>query len=117
MNETTKNFIEVFSNLEPWSLPVVLFRLYYDDQGRPIEYSHEDKPGNYIDISPEMFRDSPYNLRVINGEIKFIETSLVTKKLIPTTGPGVACSPQDICIVVSQEIDHVNWSLKIYEPH
>lgn len=116
MNETTHNFIEVFSNLPPWQLPQVYYRLYYDDQGQVVEYSQEDKPGNYIDITPELFRDQP-PARVVDGKIQLIETAQITKKLSPGKDRGTACHPQDVCVIVDSTRDHVKWSKKTYEPH
>ena len=117
MNETTRNLLEVFGSLPPWQLPPVLFRLYFDDQGQPIEYSQQDKPGNYIDITPELFRDQPQNVRVIDGRLHFFEPRKMTKKLVPGPGPGTHCHPRDICVIVQPAQPCVIWSLKSYEPH
>lgn len=116
MNETTRNFLEVFSNLPPWTLPAPVYRAYYDDQGRVIEYSQLDKPGNYIDVTPEILRDQPL-ARVVDGKINIIEPSLVTKKLIPNQDHGTACHANDVCVTVPQDHEHVKWSKKTYEPY
>lgn len=115
MNETTKNFIEVFSTLEPWQLPAVLYRLYYDDRGHPLEYSHEDRPGNYIDVTPEIFRSSPMNVRVIDRQLKLIDSALTTKKLVPAQKEGVCCDPRDVCVIVSPNLKHIKWTQRTYD--
>jgi hypothetical protein len=112
MNETTQNFLEVWNNLEPWTPPVVLFRLYYDDTGAPIEYSHEDKPGNYIDIDPAIFRDQARNVRVVNRQLIKIASRITVTKLIPHTNIGTCCAVEDVCVVVNDDEAHLKWSLK-----
>ena len=114
MNETTKNFLDVFANLPPWEPPVVLFRLYYNDQGNPIEYSHEDKPGNYIDVDPNTFRDQPQDVRVVNNVLVKLPKRTLVKKITPN-GLGICCSPNDVTVVVSSEQPHTRWSLKTNE--
>jgi hypothetical protein len=112
MNETTQNFLEVWNSLDPWTPPVVLFRLYYNDTGSPIEYSHEDKPGNYIDVDPETFRDQSLNVRVVNGRLIKIAPRITVTKLVPHTDIGTCCAVQDVCVVVDHNEPHVKWSLK-----
>jgi hypothetical protein len=110
MNDTTKNFLEIWNNLPPWEPPVVYFRLYYDDQGRPIEYTHEDKPGNYIDVDPETFRNALQHVRVINGQLQKITPRKQVQKLSPAS-KGTSCDARDICIVVDEHKTHINWKL------
>jgi hypothetical protein len=112
MNETTQNFLEIWNNLEPWIPPVVLFRLYYDNAGVPIEYSHEDKPGNYIDVDPATFRDQSWNVRVTNGQLIKIAPKIIVTKLVPHTDIGTCCAVEDVCVVVKDNEPHVKWSLK-----
>lgn len=90
-----------------------LFRLYYDEQGRPIEYSHDDKPGNYINVDPETFRDQSPWVRVVNNQLIRITPPVQVKKLTP--GIGTACHPQDICVVVDPATPHTKWSLRTNE--
>jgi hypothetical protein len=115
MNETTQNFLDVFNNLEPWTLPVVLFRLYYNDQGRPIEYSQEDKPGKYIEVDPVTFQAQSMNIRVVDGKIVQIVPPQIVTKLVPGTEDGICCHAQDVCIVVSKNQPHVKWNLETNE--
>jgi hypothetical protein len=115
MNETTQNFLEVFNNLEPWTLPVLLFRLYYDDQGRPIEYSHEDKPGKYIKVDPVTFQIHAINICIIDGKIVQIVPPQTVTKLVPSTVDGICCNPKDVCVVVAEDQPHVKWNLETNE--
>jgi hypothetical protein len=112
MNETTQNFLEVWNSLEPWAPPVVLFRLYYNDDGSPIEYSHEDKSGNYIDVDPETFRKQSLNVRVVNGQLIKIAPRITVTKLVPHTGTGTCCAVEDVSVVVNTTETHIKWSLK-----
>lgn len=111
MNETTKNFLEVFNDLEPWTPPVVLFRLYYNDQGHPIEYSHEDKPGKYIEVDPLTFQIQAMNIRIVDGKIVQIIPPQIVTKLVPSTANGICCDPKDVCIVVSADQPHTKWTI------
>lgn len=112
MNETTQNFLDVWKTLDPWEPPQVFFRLYYDDQGRPIEYSMEDKPGKYVDITAEQYQQQLRNVRVISGQLTVIDTNKITQKLVPSS-TGTPCDPRDVCIVNSKS--NTKWSLKTYE--
>lgn len=109
MNDTTENFWQVWNSLEPWSPPVVFWRLYHDDRGRPLFYSQEDKPGNYIDVTPEQYALASMNVRVREG--KLIElTGTVFSKLRPKD-TGTPCDPRDITVVVPLDRTHQCWSL------
>jgi len=113
MNETTQNFLEVFSNLEPWQPPVVFWRLYYDEAGFPLFYTQEDKPGNYIDVTPEQYQRASMRVRVREGKLIELNTTPV-KKLVPWE-TGTPCYPTDVSIVVSPETEHQRWRLKTNE--
>jgi hypothetical protein len=110
MNDTTQNFLDVFSNLEPWQPPVVFWRLYYDDAGYPLFYSMEDKPGNYINVTPEAFARSSMRVRVRDGKLIELNTNPVKKK-VPADS-GTPCHPQDVSIVVATSESHQYWRLK-----
>ena len=61
---------EFFGALESMPEPnPVFYRLYYDDQGRPLFYSMEDVPGTYIEISQEEYTQGKSNIRVRDGSI------------------------------------------------
>ena len=92
----------------------VLFRLYYDEKGYPIEYRQEERPGNYIDLDPETFRLQPRGARVVNGQLTTVDLASKTRKLQPNEH-GTSCSPQDVCVIINKE-PSIKWSLKTYEP-
>lgn len=110
MNETTQNFLEVFSNLEPWQPPKVFWRLYYDDSGNPLFYTQEEKPGNYIDITPEQYQRASMRVKVQGGKLIELNTTPVRKKT--PTDTGTPCYPSDVSIVVSVDEPHQCWSLQ-----
>lgn len=113
MNDTTQNFLDVFTNSEPWSLPVVFWRLYYDDAGFPLFYTQEDLPGKYIDVTPEQYILGNMHVRVRDGQLIELKANLV-KKLVPAES-GTLCHPQDVSIVVSTVEPHQSWRLKTNE--
>lgn len=97
----------------PESQPVS-WRLYYDaETGRPIQYSMEDLPGNYIEVDPETYTRTPYNIRVVNGQIKYITTQQ-SQKLVPAD-LGTACDPRDVAVVVDNNQTHQYWKKKTYD--
>ncbi len=110
MNETTQNLLDVFANLEPWQPPVVFWRLYYDEGGAPLFYTQEDKPGNYIDVTPEQYQRASMHVKVTDS--KLIElTTKRTKKLMPSE-TGTSCCPSDVSIIVPETEQHQRWRLK-----
>lgn len=88
----------------------VFYRLYYDAEGRPITYSMDALPGNYIDIDAETFARGPLNVRVIDGKLKCI-TQKTSEKLVPSD-TGTLCHDNDVSIVVKDHGTH--WSKQIY---
>lgn len=112
MNETTENFWQVWTSLEPWTPPKVFWRLYHDEQGFPLFYTQEDKPGNYIDVTPEQYRLASMRVRVRNGQLIELKKNSV-KKLTPSD-TGTQCHPNDVAIVVDQQ-PYQCWSKKTYE--
>ena len=113
MNETTKNFLEVFNNLEPLIPPVIFWRLYYDDRGHPLFYTQEDKPGNYINVTPEQYQRASMRVRVRDSQLIELNTNLIKKKVPADT--GTPCYPTDVSIVVSQEQPHQCWRIATNE--
>jgi hypothetical protein len=90
----------------------VFFRLYYDEDGRPITYTMEDLPGTYIDIDAKIYAQSPLNVRVQDGQI--IELKQAIQKLVPSD-VGTPCHPDNVAIVVSETEPHQRWSMKTHE--
>lgn len=92
----------------------VFWRLYYNcENGQPIQYSMQDLPGNYIDVDAETFAQSPMNVKVVNGQLKYIMQNQ-TQKLIPSDS-GTACDPRDVAVVVDPNQPHQYWSKQTYE--
>ena len=97
----------------PEPLPVS-WRLYYDDHGRPITYSMEALPGNYIEVDAATYQRGPLNVRVVNGELRYIKHTW-SQKLVPSDS-GTPCYSSDVSIVVDREpLQH--WSRKLYESY
>ena len=109
MNETTNNFWEAFKNWDPPPPVPIYRRLYYNDQGRPLFYTMEDLPGNYIDVDAETYALGLMNVKVTNKKIIKIQIQYYTK-LVPN-GIGTPCDPRDVCIVVDST-PNTKWSLK-----
>ena len=108
---TPENFWAILAAM-PQS-PSVYLRLYHDDSGLPLFYSHEDQPGKYIDLTPEQFALRDLQVRVINGVLT-PRNRPVPPKLVPSD-QGTPCDPDDVAIVVSAQQTHQRWKLKQHE--
>jgi hypothetical protein len=97
--------------LEFWQ--TIHYRLYYDDLGRALFYSHDNQPGKYIDVTPEQFALGDMQVRVVDGVLK-PRARPVPPKLMPGD-QGTPCYPNDVAVVVSAEKEHQRWKLKQYE--
>jgi hypothetical protein len=108
-NEIFLDFWKNYQWIEPQP---VLFRLYHSDQGAPLEYSHEDRPGLYIDVTPEQFVLADFRVRVIQGQIVPQDPPLPPKLM--RSEHGTRCHPRDITVIVDQEPSQA-WSMKTHE--
>jgi hypothetical protein len=90
--------------------PDPVYRLYYDDLGCPLFYSMEELLGNYIEIDHKTYQTSPPHVRVVDGKLIILETSIVYK--LKPGDSGTPCDPRDICVVVDNAQPHTKWSLK-----
>jgi len=108
---TPEDFWSVLHNM-PEPKPV-FYRLYHDDQGRPLFYSMEDEPGTYIEIDQETFARSATNVRVRDGRLIEI-TWAITTKLVPGNS-GSPCHPDNVAVIVAEDQPHTRWSKQTYE--
>ena len=112
-NETTENFLtamaEVFGNLPEVKQPG--YRIYYDDEGRPLSYSVDDLPGNYIEVDAVTYSSPDMNIRIIDGKIVKIKPPVQIAKLVPSD-LGICCDPTNVCVIVDSGRPHTKWSLK-----
>ena len=93
----------------PESQPV-FYRLYHEN-GVPLFYSMEDRPGTYIELDQETYARSASNVRVRDG--KLVELTWQTsQKIVPSTH-GTQCHSKDVAIVVEQNGTY--WSKQTYE--
>ena len=107
---TEEEFWSILHN-QPEVVPVVFeFRLYHDENGFPLFFSTEDKPGNYIVVDQETYYGSSSNIRVVNGKLKKYYITF-GKKLVPSE-IGQSCDPRDVCVIVSTDQQHIKWNLK-----
>jgi hypothetical protein len=105
-NEIFQEFWRTYQWPEPRP---VLFRLYHDAAGRPLEYSQEDHAGIYIDITPEQYVQADFRVRVIDGRIVPQDPPLPPR--LCRSNDGVRCHPQDVTVVANQEPTQA-WSMK-----
>ena len=87
----------------------IFYRLYYNNTGSPIIYTMEDLPGNYIEVDQSTYISTPFNVKVVDGNLVYIKPVITVKKLQPSMD-GTACNPQDVCIVVNVDQPHTKWT-------
>ena len=98
---TEEEFLKFWNNYKWTDVEPVHYRLYYDDAGLPLFYSHEDLPGKYIDVTPEQFVLQDRLIRVIDGKCIRQRTARMTK-LVPADS-GILCHSQDVTVVVDAQ--------------
>jgi len=98
---TEQEFLEFWNNYQWTDVKPVHYRLYHDDAGLPLFYSHEDLPGKYIDVTPEQFALQDRLIRVIDGKIVCQRTARMSK-LVPAES-GTLCHIQDVTVVITDQ--------------
>lgn len=107
--ETTDNFWRALKDFRWPEIKPVFYRLYHDDQGRPLFYTMEDLPGTYIEVDQVTYISSPYNVKVQNGRLVVVPRQIAVMKLLPDPKQGTPCHIADICIIVSTDTEHQRW--------
>lgn len=108
--QTTENFWEVWNNFQWPEIKPVSYRCYYRDDGSPDFYTMEDLPGQWIEVSQEIYIQSPMNAKIVDGRFVLIEPKKTVKKLKPSA-TGIVCDARDICVVALSENKHQYWEL------
>jgi hypothetical protein len=107
---TPDEFWQILHDVRPAA--DIFYRLYYDGSGRPICYSMEDLPGNYIDIDQDAYARSSKWVRVRDGRLEDWRPWLHPTKLVPGS-VGTACVPWDVMLVSIKGTQQ--WSMKRYD--
>ena len=108
---TAENFWKIWSE-SAVPAPAVFYRLYHNNDGSPVCYTMEDLPGNYIEVDMNTYLVGSYNVRVVDQKLVHLPTAALVKKLRPNSATGTACDPQNVCVVVDENVLHVKWSLQ-----
>jgi hypothetical protein len=108
-----EEFLDFWKNIQWPEIKTVYYRLYHDDSGLPLFYSHEDQPGKYIDVTPEQFALRDLQVRVVNGVLTPRKRP-VPPKLVPSN-TGTPCDTRDVAVVVSEQQTYQRWKLKQHE--
>jgi hypothetical protein len=111
MNE--QEFLDFWKTIEWPKEKTVYYRLYYDESGEPLFYSHEDTLGKYIDVTPEQFALQDLQVSMVDGVLK-PRARPAPPKLVPNK-TGTSCHLNDVAVVVSTKEKHQRWKLKIHE--
>ena len=110
--ETTQNFLDVMQSFE-WQEPdPVTYRLYHDEQGRPLIYTMEALPGTYIEVDQATYIRASYHVVVRDKKLIVLEPKTWVSRLMPDPEVGTSCYPRDICVVVDSNRPHQKWTKK-----
>lgn len=105
-----------YVSIEPVPAHTIEFRLYYDENGRPLFYSCENLEGNYVVIDKQTYAEMRYDICVVNGEIRKLNFGVIISKLKPHETEGTSCDPEDLSIIVDQHCPtSLKWKLDSYE--
>jgi len=113
--ENTKNFLEFWKSFQWPEIQSVTYRLYHDDEGRPIIYTMEDLPGTYIEIDQAAYIHGSFGVKVVDGKLVILEPAITAKKLQPSQDQGTPCDPRDVCVVVAYSVKHQKWNITTNE--
>ena len=109
-NETTENFIKAWSEFK-WPEPkTISFRLYYNEDGSPKCYSMDELADKYVEVDADTFALRPWNVRVVEGKLNYVQPPVTVQKLKPNTISGTPCDPRDVCVVVPHQHSHIKWN-------
>jgi len=98
---TEQEFLEFWRNYEWIDVEPVHDRLYHDDAGLPLFYSHEDQPGKYIEVTPEQFALQDRSIKIVDGKMVSQRTARMTK-IVPAES-GTLCHTNDVTIIVDDQ--------------
>ena len=90
----------------------MILKLYYDNNGCPIQYTTEDLDGNYIEVDAETFATTPWNVQVVNGGLVKLPPKVYYNRLMPSD-QGTQCDPRDVAVIRDANGQH--WKRKTYE--
>lgn len=100
-------FREFWQNYQ-WQEPLpVTYRLYHDDQGRPLEYSMEAHSGAWVEITPEQYALADMRVRVVDGVLT-LPPPPAPPRMIPADD-GTACHPWSVILVVDPQQPNKKW--------
>lgn len=114
-NDTTKNFLEFWQNYQWPEVKSIEYRLYHDAQGRPLFYTMDELPGDYILVDQETYIHGSFGVRVIDGRLVVLPSTFTVQKLQPGMPAGTACDARDVCVVVGEDQPHIKWGMEKHE--
>lgn len=105
-------FWEVIKNRQPVEPQVFLdeYRLYYNEDGSPRDYSRQEQEGPYIVVTKQEFFEGRFDVRVENGKLISPHRMTQFRKLVPSD-EGTETLVDDITIIGQGQ----KWKVKYYD--
>jgi len=103
------DFSEIYKHVKPIKKQDIFFRLYYTKKS--IEYSMEEKDGDYITITAEQFAIANPLVTVKDGKIHKNTQLNIGKLVLHNKGQGTA---KDDITIIKHNSD-TKWEFKTYE--
>jgi hypothetical protein len=113
-DQNTQVFLDFWQTYQWPEQKPVSYRLYYNEQGLPVEYSMDELPGKYIEVTAEQFAERDHRVKVKNQQLIKIIHQTPTRKLIPAEH-GTPCHRNNVAIVVDSANTHKKWKLTQHE--
>lgn len=104
------NDVTIINNL----IPEPTYKLYYDDNGKVITYSTDDRPGNFIIITKEQYKQARPDVLVKDNKLLYTHRQMHVSSLKKNKNKGRRTTKYDVNIL-SDVGPTVYWSEEIYE--
>jgi hypothetical protein len=105
---TNNDILLEFWQNHQWQDPKpVMYRLYHDDQGKPLEYSMEAHSGYWIDITPEQYAMADMRVRVVDGVLTLPPSPAPPRMILSDT--GATCHPWSLLLLVNPDQPNNKW--------
>jgi len=110
---TNEEIFREFWKNHQWVEPKpVSYRLYYNEQGLPVEYSMQDNPGAWLELTPEQFAMADMRVRVVDGVLTLPPPPAPPRLVVAES--GTPCHPWSVLLIVDARQPHRSWRQETY---
>lgn len=104
-----------FIVIEKQEIPVVEYRVYYNNHGNILFYTTEKPEGDFLVIDKQTYIEARYDLCVADKKLVKKVKGITIRKYKPDS-KGISCHKEDISILVKGNLkQNQKWKLHINE--